>query len=205
MKEAVATRPQRETAFSNRSFADFKPKIDIRSVPANDIPLERGSNHVHLKSTAKHESKHAVVSLETGQGMSFLTVEPKGNVLGSVTPARVDNTAAFQTTAMASSVDDHPEGTGSDVYQATILQYASGGISKESAFKEASKIIKQYNSAFWDKLSDLVAYVKNATESQFKQLMERAEWEVQRDQDLKKQKQFPREGIIFQRQQTASL
>lgn len=204
MKEAQTIRHGME-GFSSRVFGDFKPKIDRRSMPANDIPLERGFNHVHLKSTAKHEGFHAETSIALGKGLSLLTVERKGNVLGSVTPARVDNVAAFQVIAMASSADDHPEGTGSDVYKAEMLQYEKGGISKDSALRTATKIVNRYSAQFWDKLSDLIAWSKNVSESRFKQLKARAEWEVQREQEIKTQNKFPREGTIFQRQQAAPL
>lgn len=178
----------------------------IRSMPAPDIPLRRGRGHEGIKSVARHESKHAKVAIKMRIGMSRLTVKRSGDVLGSVTPVKTDNTAAFQITAMASSVDSHPEGTGSDVYTARMLESAPGAISADSAKQVAEGIVGQYSDLYWDTLSDLVAHEPDdVTESRFKQLEARTEWEVNMIKKYGKPIPIEEEGIIFDREDNEQL
>lgn len=190
----------RERDFPSLNFqkARFEVLRRIGPPPSPEIPVERGRSHHYLQPVARHEAKHAIAAIEIGQGVEEFSVERSGNVLGYVRPVKKDNPAAFQTIAIASSVDDHPEGTGSDLKQTEILQYAPGGVSKQTALRTAASIILRYSKKFWDKLSDIGAFVKKGNENQFKQWMRRAEWELERDEIIKESQEFPPSGIIFE-------
>lgn len=177
---------------------EFEVARRIGFPPAPEIPLDRGTNHYHLKPVARHEVKHATAAIETRQGMAEFSVERQGDTLGYVRPAKTTNAAAFQVIAMASSVDNHPEGTGSDLWQTEVLQYASGGVSKQNAFRTAASIVLRYSEVFWEKLSDIAAFVKKGTENQFKQWTQRAKWELERDKIVKETSRLPLSGVIFE-------
>lgn len=155
-----------------------------RGIPLlTKVPLshERPQLSSELFNTAGHELNHALVALSCGISVTSISVKPEGNSLGRTIFAGHISPETFKVIAAAGSVCAHDGcawGFGHDLYQVDRAVLIHGGRSRESAQKDASKILNTFNPAVRTKAAEILAFLGEISGSMLKEVLKRAEFEA---------------------------